>query len=325
MRALLVLLAGCASPLSTGTADLAIPVDAAAPPDLARPDLELAPGACKSVADCPPPAHGAAACTSGRCVAACDPGFGDCDGDFADGCEADFAGDAKNCGACGTACASGRCGSFIAASFAQQPVDWTFNGSARWDGTSLSGVLTDAANSLAGTIVYSAPVVIDEFDLTFSFQIGGGSGADGMAFAVSGAGATSLGGGGGALGVASLPGWGVELDTYDNNNGACGDSDGNHVAVDDLAACGMGQPTSLAVAPAPFALRDTGAHAAHVVLKNGLVTVSLDGQLVLDSVALPGFQAGQQRWLLFGAGTGGLNDRHEVRNVAIQFPSPRCL
>ena len=27
----------------------------------------------------------------------------------------------------------------------------------------------------------------------------------------------------------------------------------------------------------------------------------------------------------FGAGTGGLTDKHEVKDVTITFPSPRCL
>jgi hypothetical protein len=48
-------------------------------------------------------AHGASVCSSGLCAPSCDPGFGDCDADAANGCEADLA-SAQNCGTCGASC-----------------------------------------------------------------------------------------------------------------------------------------------------------------------------------------------------------------------------
>jgi hypothetical protein len=39
---------------------------------------------------------------------ACDPGSLDCDGDPANGCEADADKDPANCGACGLACVPGQ-------------------------------------------------------------------------------------------------------------------------------------------------------------------------------------------------------------------------
>lgn len=48
-------------------------------------------------------AHATASCAAGTCSLACDPGYADCDGDGANGCEADLAG-AGSCGACGTSC-----------------------------------------------------------------------------------------------------------------------------------------------------------------------------------------------------------------------------
>jgi uncharacterized repeat protein (TIGR01451 family) len=55
------------------------------------------------------PAHAAGACVGGGCtVGACLPGYADCDGLAADGCEVDagaFASDPMNCGGCGLACA----------------------------------------------------------------------------------------------------------------------------------------------------------------------------------------------------------------------------
>ena len=60
-----------------------------------------------------------AACSDGQCrIAACSAGFGDCDNNASNGCEAPFASDSLNCGGCGArctvpsataACVGGRC------------------------------------------------------------------------------------------------------------------------------------------------------------------------------------------------------------------------
>jgi hypothetical protein len=52
------------------------------------------------------PANGTGACASGACaVVACNPGFADCNGSPADGCEANLNADPTRCGACSTRCA----------------------------------------------------------------------------------------------------------------------------------------------------------------------------------------------------------------------------
>ena len=49
-------------------------------------------------------------CSSGACGGTCcATGFADCDHNTGNGCEANLASDAKNCGACGTVCSSGTC------------------------------------------------------------------------------------------------------------------------------------------------------------------------------------------------------------------------
>lgn len=107
-------------PAEASTPDAAPPADA--PVDLA-PDVALdAPGpdgcgdtsndpnncgACGTRCEFP---NAAARCNAGRCeLGACAPGFADCNGRNADGCEVDT-GEAANCGACDNRCPSGvRC------------------------------------------------------------------------------------------------------------------------------------------------------------------------------------------------------------------------
>jgi hypothetical protein len=68
---------------------------------------------------CAARANSAATCAAGRCVYACAPGFADCDGDAANGCEVDTRASTSHCGACGrrcdpanatASCAMGVCG-----------------------------------------------------------------------------------------------------------------------------------------------------------------------------------------------------------------------
>lgn len=56
---------------------------------------------------CPAVPNGVAGCLMGRCILErCLPGFQDCDGDPANGCETDVRMDLKNCGNCGQQCVS---------------------------------------------------------------------------------------------------------------------------------------------------------------------------------------------------------------------------
>ncbi len=74
-------------------------------------------GACGNL--CVSPANAAAICNGGVCSSLCSPGFGNCDGDLANGCETNTNTTAAHCGACGRgcttwpftvpACASGAC------------------------------------------------------------------------------------------------------------------------------------------------------------------------------------------------------------------------
>jgi len=74
-------------------------------------------GACDNACTSPPNAAGV--CAMGACTYGCFAGFGDCDGQAANGCEVNIASDAQSCGFCGNACvtpnatpmcAGGACG-----------------------------------------------------------------------------------------------------------------------------------------------------------------------------------------------------------------------
>jgi len=65
-------------------------------------------GACNDA--CPTPPNGVAGCAASTCtLASCNTGFGDCDGNAANGCEKSVLTDPMNCGGCGIVCGSGTC------------------------------------------------------------------------------------------------------------------------------------------------------------------------------------------------------------------------
>jgi hypothetical protein len=72
--------------------------------------LTTDPMACgPSCGACPVGANAAAVCQADTCSMQCNVGFGDCNHAAADGCEANFATDPRNCGGCGKACDGGVC------------------------------------------------------------------------------------------------------------------------------------------------------------------------------------------------------------------------
>src|SRR5262249_31312458 len=62
-------------------------------------------GSCGNVCTAQGPNATAGMCQNSRCRNACTSGFGDCDGDVANGCETLISSDLNNCGACGAQCA----------------------------------------------------------------------------------------------------------------------------------------------------------------------------------------------------------------------------
>jgi Bacterial lectin len=152
----------------------------------------------------------------------------------------------------------------------------------------------------------------------------------------------ALGAGGGGLGMAGLTGFGVELDTYDNDTASsttkpgCGDLNSDHTSIDSLSPpCidqdGHVRPTALAggtdlstMLP-PVQLADGNWHTCEVSMTMGSMTVLIDGFVRVTPTALPGFVPGTPYYFGFAGSTGGLFTRQEIRNPSISFPSVQCL
>ena len=92
------------------------------------------------------PAHATGSCSAGACsVVACDPGYGDCDGDAANGCEVDLRTSAAHCGTCAARCAwpnaAGQCRDGVCARGACDP------GFADCDGDTANGCEVETASN----------------------------------------------------------------------------------------------------------------------------------------------------------------------------------
>jgi hypothetical protein len=71
--------------------------------------LRTDPNNCGACSDkCAELPHAQVGCGDSCQIWRCDPGFEDCNGVLADGCEAQIGGDSENCGACGVRCGVGR-------------------------------------------------------------------------------------------------------------------------------------------------------------------------------------------------------------------------
>ncbi|MET8536262.1 choice-of-anchor D domain-containing protein [Streptomyces sp. NPDC005065] len=187
------------------------------------------------------------------------------------------------------------------------PNGWTFNGSAALSGTDL--VLTKAVQNTAGSAVQGTAVPSARLRANFTAAIGGGTGADGLAFLLLDASRTTpkaLGALGGGLGYSGLPGIAVTLDTRRNGN----DPSANFVGV---AIGGTGDKLQYAATSTAVPALRTGTHAVGVTVTTaGHLLVSIDGKQIIDTaVNLP-----QNVLVGFSGATGGSTDNHTVSSGA---------
>ncbi|HWZ89664.1 MAG TPA: hypothetical protein VNW92_12460 [Polyangiaceae bacterium] len=100
--------------------------------------------ACGTVCQAP---HGTNTCTSGLCVPSCGTAFGDCDGNVKTGCEAVFANDPNNCGACATVCQQTNASNVCSGGFCSPTCSQTYFKSC--DGNNNNGCEIDDRSSKA--------------------------------------------------------------------------------------------------------------------------------------------------------------------------------
>jgi hypothetical protein len=189
------------------------------------------------------------------------------------------------------------------------PNGWVRNGSATMVDTTLQ--LTAARPDQAGSDFQSTAVPSANLSATFTANIGGGSGADGMTFALLDAskrGPASLGADGGGLGWLGLPGVAVALDTYRDPT----DPSANFVGV--TVGSTAGHLVWAAASSAIPNLR-SGPVAVTVTVSGGSLLVSVAGKQVLAvKVTLPtDVRVG------FTGGTGARTDAHSVSGVTIKY------
>lgn len=175
--------------------------------------------------------------------------------------------------------------------------------------------LTQAVPNQRGSAVYSVPVPSDGLKATFTATLNGGTGANGIAFALldaSKAGPHAIGGSGSQLGFGGLTGVAVTLNT---SKDASSYPSSSFVGIATGYSGGALQFAGKANVPG---LR-TGSHKIGVAVSGGKLTVTVDGKQYLSTaVSLPSSVR-----LAFTGGTGIKDDNHLVSDVSITSGSHR--
>jgi hypothetical protein len=184
---------------------------------------------------------------------------------------------------------------------------WSYNGSAAMSGSDTR--LTPAAKSQSGTVIYPQKISTDGLVVQFNMQIGGGTGADGLTFALLSptTPTNKLGGGGSELGFGGLSGVAVAFDT----SPVAGYPSSPFAGI----ATGLVKTGVLKFAGTVSEMPPlrTGTHNVVVTVTKSVLTVYYDGaQILQKSVSVP-----SSALLAFTGATGGLTDIHTIRDVAI--------
>lgn len=176
---------------------------------------------------------------------------------------------------------------------------WSRNGFAELAGADL--YLTRAEDGFgAGSSWYGTVQATDGLDVTFEVEMSGGTGADGICFALADpATATSfVGGGGGDLGLVGCTSVALALDTGAGSRARVVTTDAD--SMDTVATYGG----ALTLRPAPVVVR--------VQYASGGLSAWVDGVQVFTAVAVAAPATARVGWT---GSNGGLTDDHIVRNV----------
>jgi hypothetical protein len=187
---------------------------------------------------------------------------------------------------------------------------WSYNRSAVMSGSDTR--LTQAVTGQDGSVIYPVAVPSSGLQAAFNMQIGGGTGADGMTFALlsPSTAVSATGASGSALGFGGLTGVAVTFDTH----AVSGYPSSNFVGI----ATGLVMPGELKFAGTvrEIAPIRSGTHDVVVTVTGSVLTVYFDGVQVLQNrVAVP-----SKALLAFTGSDGALTDIHAIRNAAISAP-----
>jgi len=188
---------------------------------------------------------------------------------------------------------------------------WQLNGTALVSGSALE--LTPATGTLkAGSAFWPRAVDPRTLRVDFDAFIGGGTGADGMTFAIqnaaaTGASPTKLGVRGGGLGFSGISGVAAALVEFRNSV----NPSSNFTGVTDGPVSGSTDLMHWIATANLVPVLQNQTHHVTVTTGGGLLTIAVDGTQVLSSaVTLPA-----SAYVGFTAGDGSLTNRHAVSNV----------
>lgn len=199
---------------------------------------------------------------------------------------------------------------------------WNYEGDALWDSSNNWVQLTDTGGYQVGSAFDVGTATSgDNVVIEFQFWMGGGSGADGFALtAIDTDRMTSyLGSAGGCLGFGydgggcgelapALPGWTVEVDTYQNGGW-------DPTAEDHLAFMFDGNINGVEAWSALPDMEDSAWHTMTVEVSDPNVKVAIDGTTYID-VNLTGY-FGFPAHVGFSAATGGATNYHLIDALTV--------
>lgn len=198
---------------------------------------------------------------------------------------------------------------------------WQFEGVAAWDASNNWLQLTPADLNVVGS-AFATDAAVDaaNVEISFRFYIGDGTGADGISLtALDVDRMTSfLGGTGCGLGYGgdasctsgpALPGWSIEVDTFDNG------VEVEPTANDHLAFTFNGDVDDYVAWAELPEMEDTGWHEMTVLVVAPRVTVSIDGTTYIDEVLAGDFNF--DAYVGFTAGTGGQTNAHLIDSLTV--------
>jgi gliding motility-associated-like protein len=179
------------------------------------------------------------------------------------------------------------------------------------DGNSDELVLTNATNSQSGGVFFNQPIDLStcfQWRVEFQFRMWEGNGADGIAFCFLDVPPTGFVSGGGVGIPATSNGVFVILDTYDNG---CGTNPEIQIYQGtNYTECGAGivsRATNLGF------LRSSNYQSCRIEYNNGAISVFINNTLYLTG----NYSASFVGYMGFTASTGGLNDKHSIKNARI--------